>query len=965
MPKETIGLPPDSSELPLQLATMLKSISQGVYMIGADGRVNLFNPRLCELLDLPPAFMASRPTFEEMTGYQTARGDFGPNASLVETSAKEYVVSQGATSGPEQYLRTTRQGRVLEVKFHPLDHGGMVKTFTDVTDYVKAQDALARSENLLRQVTSQVPGMVYRIHVSADGRRRYSFVSEGVKSIFGVTPEEAIADANVVLSLIHPDDDASKVSEMARVKDAPLPVTSEFRLLLRDGTVKWIQMTSAMESSLDGAVIRDGVVLDITAERASQDALIASEALLREVTSRVPGMVYRLHIDRLGRKKFKFVSQGVTALYGLTPEAVLADGDCLDHYCHPEDRLRIFAELTTAIGLRQQFSTEFRLVLGDQAIKWVQVTNSEVARDAEGVLAIGVAIDITARKRGEAALRERDELWKLALESSGDGVWDWYVQTGVEIFSRRILEMYGFAEGELANECEELDRRTHPDDVEQMRRDRQDHFDGLAPTYLNEHRIQCKDGSWKWVMSRGMVISRDADGKPLRMTGTHTDITARKQAESLIWQQANFDALTGLPNRRMLIDRLAQDIKKCRRDTQKLAVLFIDLDHFKEVNDTLGHGQGDALLIEAANRISGCVRETDTVARMGGDEFTVILPLVGNESLAEQVAEKIIEVLSAPFLLVPEKAFVSASIGITMYPGDASSIEDLFKHADQALYVAKGAGRNRFSYFTPALQSAAQTRVRLTNDLRGALAQSQLWLAYQPIVELRSGRIYKAEALLRWQHPERGLISPTDFIPIAEASGQIVDIGDWVFRQAAQQVAQWRHALHPQFQISVNKSPVQFHSDRHDQSAWFDYLRALKLPGDSMVMEITEGLLLDANPNVNQQLLNLRDEGVGVSLDDFGTGYSSLSYLQKYDIDFLKIDQSFVRGLLPNSKDMSLCKAIISMAHELGMIVIAEGVETGAQRDLLTVAGCDYAQGYLFARPMPAADFEQFCGQTE
>lgn len=965
MPKETIGLPPDSSELPLQLATMLKSISQGVYMIGADGRVNLFNPRLCELLDLPPAFMASRPTFEEMTGYQTARGDFGPNASLVETSAKEYVVSQGATSGPDQYLRTTRQGRVLEVKFHPLDHGGMVKTFTDVTDYVKAQDALARSENLLRQVTSQVPGMVYRIHAGADGSRRYSFVSEGIKSIFGVTPEEAMADADVVLSLRHPDEKALMARDMDLIRDAHYPVTADHRIQLRDGTVKWIRMTSAMESCIDGEMIRDGVVLDITAERASQDALIASEALLREVTSHVPGMVYRLHIDYLGQKIFKFVSQGVIDLYGLTPEAVLADGDCLDHYCHPEDRPRVFAELTAAIGLRRQFSTEFRLVLGDQTVKWVQVTNSEVARDAQGVLAIGVAIDITARKRAEAALRERDDLWKLALECSGDGVWDWYVQTGVEIFSRRILEMYGFAEGELANECEELDRRTHPDDIEQMRRDRQVHFDGLAPTYVNEHRIQCKDGSWKWVMSRGMVISRDADGKPLRMTGTHTDITARKKAESLIWQQANFDALTGLPNRRMLIDRLAQDIKKCRRDTQKLAVLFIDLDHFKEVNDTLGHGQGDALLIEAANRISGCVRETDTVARMGGDEFTVILPLVGNESLAEQVAEKIIEVLSAPFLLVPEKAFVSASIGITMYPGDASSIEDLFKHADQALYVAKGAGRNRFSYFTPALQSAAQTRVRLTNDLRGALAQSQLWLAYQPIVELRSGRIHKAEALLRWQHPERGLISPTDFIPIAEASGQIVDIGDWVFRQAAQQVSQWRHALHPQFQISVNKSPVQFHSDRHDQSAWFDYLRALKLPGDSMVMEITEGLLLDANPNVNQQLLNLRDEGVGVSLDDFGTGYSSLSYLQKYDIDFLKIDQSFVRGLLPNSKDMSLCKAIISMAHELGMIVIAEGVETGAQRDLLTVAGCDYAQGYLFARPMPAADFEQFCGQTE
>jgi diguanylate cyclase (GGDEF)-like protein/PAS domain S-box-containing protein len=567
--------------------------------------------------------------------------------------------------------------------------------------------------------------------------------------------------------------------------------------------------------------------------------------------------------------------------------------------------------------------------------------------------------DVTDYVLAQKALQTNEARWKLALESTGDGVWDLTVQTGEEYLSPGLLRMYGFEDGDLNPSINDRDKHTHPDDIERVRRDRQAHLDGLTPSYSNEHRVLCKDGSWKWVLSRGLVISRDAQGRPLRMIGTHTDISERKAAEATIWQQAHFDALTGLPNRRMLRERLMQELKKCRRDGLQLALLFIDLDRFKEVNDTLGHDRGDLLLAEAARSIRACLREVDTVARMGGDEFMIIITELPQVEDLSVVLNKLLASLGAVFQLGLEQVFISASIGVTVYPGDAQEIENLLKNADQALYVAKGAGRNRFSFFTPALQEAAQWRAQLTRDLRSALAEQQFRVVYQPIVELATGDIHKAEALVRWQHPVRGLISPGEFIPVAESSGLIVNLGEWVFQQAASQVQIWRKTLHPQFQISINKSPVQFENPNPMDVPWIEQLRARGLCGDSIVVEITEGLLLSTSEGVVEQLLAMSDDGIAVSLDDFGTGYSSLAYLQKFDIDFIKIDQSFVRQLVQGSTDLALCQAIIVMAHALGMKVIAEGVETENQRALLAAAGCDYGQGYLFSRPVPAADFER------
>ena len=438
------------------------------------------------------------------------------------------------------------------------------------------------------------------------------------------------------------------------------------------------------------------------------------------------------------------------------------------------------------------------------------------------------------------------------------------------------------------------------------------------------------------------------------------DVTERALSEEVIWKQANFDMLTGLPNRNMFHDRLTQKMNRAKRDRHSLALLLIDLDQFKEVNDALGHDVGDELLRQAARRISGCVRNSDTVARLGGDEFTVILSELDDDSNIEDVTQKIINKLEEEYVLGDEIVHISGSIGITLYPGDADDIDTLIKNADQAMYAAKKKGRHCFSYFTQSLQDAAQNRLRLTRDLRSALNGKQFEVYYQPVIDLKDDRTVKAEALLRWHHPVRGLTGPREFIHLAEETGMINSIGNWVFTQAVQQANKWCGNVDTEFQVSVNMSPTQFRLDTGAFiTEWQSYLQGLDITGKNVIVEITEGLLLDADPDVIDKLLWLRDAGIQVAIDDFGTGYSSLSYLKKFDIDYLKIDKSFVKNLESNTNDIALCSAMIVMAHTLGLKVIAEGVETEGQKKILADAGCDFAQGFLFSQPVPVDEFEE------
>ena len=458
----------------------------------------------------------------------------------------------------------------------------------------------------------------------------------------------------------------------------------------------------------------------------------------------------------------------------------------------------------------------------------------------------------------------------------------------------------------------------------------------------------------KWV-----AIEANVDSTRLSCLAAVVDITDKIQAREMMHTQANIDSLTKLPNRRMFLDWLGLAIKKSHREGKRLALMFLDLDHFKDINDTLGHDIGDELLKETAHRLQTCIRETDTLARPGGDEFTLIMGDLDDFRSIDRVAQCILNCMATPFQLKDEHCYVSFSIGIALYPDDAIDTDGLLKKADQAMYAAKQQGRNQFCYFTEAMQQAAMNRMRLINDLHGALAGHQFWMAYQPIVDLATGDINIAEALLRWQHPTLGLISPAEFIPIAEDTGMIIDIGEWVFRQAAGQVEKWRAHGHPLFQISVNKSPVQFNDKRGDPGDWPAYLQGMGLSGSCIVVEITERLLLDVSPIVARKLLAFRDAGIPVALDDFGTGHSSLSFLKEFHIDYLKIDRHFVSNLTEDSTNLALCEAIIVMAHKLGMKVIAEGIETTGQRDLLLKAGCDYGQGFLFSKPVSAEEFEK------
>ena len=451
----------------------------------------------------------------------------------------------------------------------------------------------------------------------------------------------------------------------------------------------------------------------------------------------------------------------------------------------------------------------------------------------------------------------------------------------------------------------------------------------------------------------------DDNSLPYRRVAMFMDITEQKNTEALIWRQAYLDQLTGLPNRKLLADRIEQELRHSKRTGLPTAILFLDLDQFKEVNDTLGHDVGDALLVQAAERISSCLRSVDTVARQGGDEFTIILSQIKNTHVVDSICDKILQEVSKPYQLGEHLSYITCSIGITFYPDDGNDPESLLKGADQAMYVAKNQGRNCYHYFTPEMHVAAMQRMQMVRDLRIAISERQFLLHYQPIICMDDRSICKAEALIRWEHPERGMVAPMEFIPVAEETRLITAIGNWVLDEAARVVERWQRDYSERFQISINISPIQFECLDSNIESWLQQLKQQGLAGRSLVAEITEGVMMNPSPETRQKLLAFKDAGVQVALDDFGTGYSSLAYISEYDIDFLKIDQHFVRKLLHTAESYDLCKAIIDMAHNLGIKVIAEGIETEEQHSMLKEMGCDYGQGYLYSKPLTIADFEQ------
>jgi diguanylate cyclase (GGDEF)-like protein len=433
----------------------------------------------------------------------------------------------------------------------------------------------------------------------------------------------------------------------------------------------------------------------------------------------------------------------------------------------------------------------------------------------------------------------------------------------------------------------------------------------------------------------------------------------RDHADKLIWQQANFDSLTHLPNRNLLYEHLVTAMKNAKRDERQLAVAMLDLDNFKDVNDSLGHATGDALLVECSKRIKNNIRKNDIVARLGGDEFVVLI--VGAQSVADidNVVQKLLSTLAQPYELEQKTIYCTVSIGIAIYPSDAQDRDTLLRSADQAMYGAKAQGRNSVHYFTENMRIDVLQRIEMVEYLRVALAKQQFYLVYQPIINLENEDITKAEALLRWQHPTKGLISPLNFIPLAEETGLIIEISDWIFHEVTRQVKRWRENYCSDLSISINTSPIQYKNKGEQIINWINALAEKSLPPQAIGIEITENLLMENQAEVVTVLDKIRLSGIAISIDDFGTGYSSFSYLKSFSFDYLKIDKIFVQNMSANSNDLALCEAIIVMANKLNIKVIAEGIETEQQRQLLSAAGCHFGQGYLLDRPLSANDFEE------
>lgn len=551
------------------------------------------------------------------------------------------------------------------------------------------------------------------------------------------------------------------------------------------------------------------------------------------------------------------------------------------------------------------------------------------------------------------ALRESEERYALAALGSHDGLWDWNLKTNEVYFSDRWKSTLGLNEEEK-DSFRHLDRwiqRIHPEDLERFRSKMRDHLKAIAPYFESEYRIRHRDGTYFWVLCRGLAV-RNAQGQPYRMAGSQTDLSNHRIL---------YDQLTGLSNRTLFIDQLERALKRLKRQPDYLfAVIFLDCDRFKVINDSLGHLAGDRLLIQVAQRLLRCLRPGDVVARLGGDEFAILLENINDVSDATRVAQRINQDLMQPFSVMGHVVYISASIGIAFNSQNCQQPEDLLRNADTAMYRAKALGKARYEVFDTTMRAQAQARLQLETALRMAIEQREFQLHYQPIVNIENNRSIGFEALVRWHHPERGIVSPGDFIPVAEETGLIITLGQWVLQEACRQMKAWQEQF-PVCQsmtMSVNLSRKQL--SQSDLAMQIDStLQTIGLAAKSLKLEVTEtGLMNEYEETAAIILAQIKELGVQLSLDDFGTGYSSLSCINSFPIDTLKLDRAFVSNMNRSPKNANIVQAIVTLAHGLGIKVTAEGVETVEQLAQLQQLNCNYAQGYFFSKPL-AVEFAE------
>lgn len=843
-------------------------------------------------------------------------------------------------------------GTLCIVDFVPRDFGErqrreLVRLAAAVVELLKLHELQVRSRRYRRQrrlAESVTRAGSFERHLDT-GRM---FWSDGVYELYDFDPRTTVPNLDAAISRVHPDDLPMVRAAVERTITLHAPYHLQFRIIRPDGEERWLESYSHVahdESRRAHRLI--GTVMDITDRRLAESELASREERYRALTEAGSAIIWRSYSDggfAEGWGWTEFTGQAIAQARGGGWLAMV----------HPADVVHVLACASEALGKGRFYEAEHRLRRADGEYRWV-LARGVPLKEVDGTIRewVGTIADIHERRESAATLQRNKERLRLALDAGGMVAWDLDLSTGALIQYGRVLEVYGFHADNHIAYTDRIDR----EDITAVRK-------ALAEAAPNDMaRVECRflrpDGRTAWLEIRCVRLT---GGEHDRIVGVTFDVTQRKQAEERVWFSANHDALTGLPNRSFFNERIDVLLAEAAASGKGAALILIDLDDFKAVNDTLGHDAGDRLLEEMAKRLRSMLRECDLVARFGGDEFAVVVPSMADRADLLALCRRILNEVRRPFHYCERTLASRASLGVALYPDHDTSPAELLKDADMALYSAKAEGRNRVVFYSPEMRRAIERRVGIAAEMRLALGRDEIIPYYQPKVHLASGRVEGFEALARWRHPVRGLLSPSAFESAFEDRELSSAIGERMLRKVVADLDEWRRRGVPTTRVAVNLSAAEL-CDVDLAERLLGMLLEARISPTMLEVEITESVVFGpASDQVEATLQRLREAGVTTALDDFGTGHASLTHLKQFPIDNIKIDRSFIRDLLDDADDAAIVAAVVGLGKNLGMKLIAEGVETSAQVEFLAQHGCDLGQGYFFARPMPAEDVPAYMG---